>query len=287
MTADPGAAGPGVGEAGTVDPRVEANRQWWDDKVALHAGSAFYDLEGFRRGASALDPIEAAELGPVDGARLLHLQCHFGLTTLSLTRAGARVTGVDFSAPAIDLARRLASELGVDARFVRCTVDDAPEVVAEEFDVVFSSYGVLSWLPDLERWATTVARMLRPGGRFHLVELHPAACMFDDEVSEPRLRYPYFRGHEPLRFERPGTYAVPDAETEHQVTYAWPAAVSDVLGALLGAGLELSSFREFTTCHEQLRPWLVRGPDARWTSPSSLPPVPLVYALRARRPPEG
>ncbi len=267
-----------------MDPRLETNRQWWDDKVALHAGSAFYDLEGFRRGASALDPIEASELGAVDGARLLHLQCHFGLTTLSLARSGARVTGVDFSAPAIALARRLASELGLEARFVCSTVDDAPDALAEEFDIVFTSYGVLSWLPDLGRSASTVARTLRPGGRFHLVELHPAACMFDDEHVEPRLRYPYFRDPEAVRTERPGTYAVPDAETEHRVTYAWPAAISDVLGALLGAGLELASFHEFTTCHEQLRPWLVQGADGRWRSPPSLPAVPLVYALQARRP---
>jgi hypothetical protein len=108
--------------------------------------------------------------------------------------------------------------------------------------------------------------------------------MFDDETDEPRLRYPYFRPVEPLRTERPGTYAVPDAVTEHQVTYAWPAAISDVLGALLGVGLELASFREFTTCHEPLRPWLVRGPDGRWTSPPALPAMPLVYALEARRP---
>jgi SAM-dependent methyltransferase len=267
-----------------VDPRVEANRRWWDDKVALHARSPFYDLDGFRRGASALDPIEARELGPVAGVRLLHLQCHFGLVTLSLARAGARVTGVDFSPPAIDLARGLAAEEGIEARFVCCAVEDAPAEVEGEFDVVFTSYGVVTWLPDLDAWASTIARMLAPGGRFHLVELHPAAAMFDDETAEPRLRYPYFRGDEPLRFERPGTYAVPDAETDERVTYAWPASIGDVVGALLGAGLALVSFREFDTCHEQLRPWLVRGPDGRWRSPPGLPAVPLVYALEARRP---
>ena len=267
-----------------MDPRLEQNRAWWDEKVALHADSAFYDLEGVRAGASALDPIERAEVGDVRGQSVLHLQCHFGLGSLSLARCGARVTGVDFSATAIELARRLAAEFGLDARFVCCDLAEVPHRVRDTFDVVFTSYGVLSWLPDLAGWAAVVADALRPGGRFHLIELHPAACMFDDESADPRLRYPYFRGPEPIRTERPGTYAVPSAETVHQVTYAWPAAISDVLSALLDAGLRVEAFREFTSCHEQLRPWLVPTPDGSWGTPPELPAVPLVYAVRATRP---
>lgn len=267
-----------------MDSRLEENRGWWDEMVTLHAGSQFYDLEGIRAGRSALDPIERDEVGDVQDLSLLHLQCHFGLTTLSWARLGARVTGVDFSPVAVDLARRLAGEFDVDARFVCCDVYDVPEELADHFDVVFSSYGVLAWLPDLPRWAGVVAGALRPGGRFHLIELHPAACVFDDETGEVRLRYPYFRGPHPIRTDRPGSYAVPGANTEHQVTYSWPASISDVLSALLEAGLTVESFREFASCPEQLRPWLTPSSDGRWTTPPELPALPLVYALRASRP---
>jgi SAM-dependent methyltransferase len=267
-----------------VDPRLDTNRAWWDEKVVLHAGSSFYDVAGVRGGASALDRIERLEVGAVRGESLLHLQCHFGLTTLSLARDGARVTGVDFSPSAIDLARRLAADFDLEARFVCCDLYDTPERVPETFDVVFTSYGVLSWLPDLAGWAGVVAGALRPGGRFHLIELHPAACMFDDESPEVRLRYPYFRSDDPIRTERSGSYAVPDADTAEQVTYAWPAAISDVLTALLDAGLRIESFHEYPTCHEQLRPWLVPTGDGEWSAPPALPAVPLVYALRATRP---
>ncbi len=267
-----------------MDPRLETNRAWWDERVALHADSPFYDLDRVRAGASALDPIEETEIGDVRGASLLHLQCHFGMSTLSLARAGAGVTGVDFSTPAVDLARRLAAEFDLEARFVCCDLYEVPHAVPETFDVVFTSYGVLSWLPDLAAWAAVVAQALRPGGRFHLVELHPAACMYDDESTEPRLRYPYFRGSEPLRIQRRGSYAVPNAETTHEVTYSWPAAISDVLTALLEAGLRVESFREYSSCHEQLRPWLVPTGAGQWTTPPELPAVPLVYALRATRP---
>jgi 2-polyprenyl-3-methyl-5-hydroxy-6-metoxy-1,4-benzoquinol methylase len=266
----------------SVDRRVESNRRWWDQMVPIHAASPFYDVERFRAGGLSLDEIERGEVGDVRGQSLLHLQCHFGLGTLSWARLGARVTGVDYSAPAIELARRLAAELGLEARFLCSDLYELPDRLQERFDVVFTSYGVLTWLPDLARWGETVAGLLRPGGRLHLVELHPFAGMFDDETTEVRLRYPYFRGAEAIRIERPGSYAAPAAPTDLQVTYSWPAPVSAVLGALVDAGLRIESFREFGSCGEQLRPWLVLGPDGRWTAPPGWPAVPLLYALRAR-----
>jgi SAM-dependent methyltransferase len=264
-----------------ADRRLEVNRAWWDERVALHAPSPFYDLEGFRAGRLALDVIERGELGDVAGRDLIHLQCHFGLGTLSWARLGAQVTGVDFSGPAIELARRLASETNLEARFVCCDVYNTVQHVQQRFDVVFSSYGVLSWLPDLGHWAEVAGRLLRPGGRLHLIELHPATSMFDDETTELRLRYPYFREADPVRTERPGSYAVPETPTQHQTTYAWPTAISDVQTAVLDAGLQIVRFREFDSCHEQLRPFLIQGPDGRWRAPPGCPAVPLVYALTA------
>jgi SAM-dependent methyltransferase len=249
--------------------------------VPLHAASPFYDLERFRRGGLALDPVERSEVGDVRGRSLLHLQCHFGLGTLSWARLGARVTGVDYSVPAVELARRLAAELDLDARFVCSDLYEVPDRLHDRFDVVFTSYGVLSWLPDLARWGQIVAGLLRPEGRLHLVELHPFAGVFDDETDDVRLRYPYFRGPDPIRTDRPGSYAAPDAPTEHQVTYSWPAPLADVLGALLDAGLRIESFREFGSCGERLRRWLVPAADGRWTTPPGWPAVPLLYAVRA------
>jgi len=270
-----------------VDPRAEVNRAWWDERVGWHAESGFYDVASFEAGGLSLDVIERGEVGNVAGRDLMHLQCHFGLDTLSWARLGARVVGVDFSEPAIQLARRLATEAALEARFVCCDVYETLELVDERFDVVFSSYGVLSWLPDLGHWAEVVAGLLRPGGKVHLIELHPATCMFDDETTELRFRYPYFRSAEPTRVERSGSYAVPDAPTHEQTTFAWSSSISDVLTALLDAGLRIDRFREFDSCDEQLRPFLVQGPDGRWRAPPGWPALPLVYALTATRPASG
>jgi 2-polyprenyl-3-methyl-5-hydroxy-6-metoxy-1,4-benzoquinol methylase len=266
----------------TVDRRTESNRRWWDQMVPIHAASPFYDVERFRAGGLSLDEVERREVGEVRDQSLLHLQCHFGLGTLSWARLGARVTGIDYSPPAIELARRLAAELDLEARFLCSDLYELPNRLQERFDVVFTSYGVLTWLPDLARWGEIVAGLLRPGGRLHLVELHPFAGVFDDETADVRLRYPYFREPEAIRTERPGSYAAPGALTDHQVTYSWPAPISAVLEALVDAGLRIEAFHEFSSCPEELRPWLVLGPDGRWTTPPGWPAVPLVYALRAR-----
>jgi SAM-dependent methyltransferase len=267
-----------------VDELLATNRARWDELVALHAASSFYDVEGFRAGKLSLDSVVRDEVGDVAGCSLLHLQCHFGLDTLSWARLGATVTGVDFSEPAIALARELARDTELDARFLCCELDSLPEALDETFDVVFSSYGALCWLPDIEQWGRLVARYLRPGGRFHLIELHPFVAMFDDESPELRLRYPYFRDGTPIRDERHGSYAVPTARTEHTVTFSWPTPIAAVLGALIAAGLRIDAFHEYPRCNEEFRPGLVEHEDGYWTSPPGTPALPLTYAVRAGKP---
>ena len=189
-----------------MDQHLEANRRLWDAWTPFHVASAFYDVDGFKAGRKELGPIELAGVGDVRGRSLLHLQCHFGLDTLAWAGRGAIVTGVDFSEPAIVAARALAAELGIDARFVVSDVYALPDRLAGEYDIVFTSHGVLSWLPDLAGWARVVARFLKPGGAFFVVDTHPFAYVFDDERtdSELRVRYPYFPRPEPLREEKTG-----------------------------------------------------------------------------------
>lgn len=173
-----------------VNEFIGANRARWDELVDLHLASDFYSVDAFRAGGLHLDAIERAAVGDVAGRSLLHLQCHFGLETLSWARLGATVTGVDFSPAAISAASALAHELRIDAGFLCCELDQIPRQLDAAFDVVFASYGSLCWLPDLATWAAVAARCLRPGGRLHVVELHPFACMFDDESDELRIEFP-------------------------------------------------------------------------------------------------
>ena len=166
------------------DQRLLANRQNWNERTPVHAASDFYDVAGFKAGRITLTDIERGEVGDVSGKTLLHLQCHFGLDTMSWARLGATATGVDFSEAAIDLARSLNDELRLNTRFIRSDVYGLPDVLDEEFDVVFTSYGVLVWLPDLDRWARTIRRMLRSGGTFYLVEFHPFPHLYSIRATK-------------------------------------------------------------------------------------------------------
>ena len=150
-----------------------SNLEFWESVVPQHIKSDYYDVNGFLKGNSSLDEIEIGQVGNISGKTLLHLQCHFGLSTLSLARLGAIVTGIDFSSSAISEAKRLAKVSKIDATFVKANVYDLSENLQQKFDVVFSSYGVLCWLPNLNEWATQIAACLNHGGTFHLIEFHP------------------------------------------------------------------------------------------------------------------
>ena len=263
------------------DP-IDRNRELWDALVPVHLASDFYDVEGFRAGRCTLDPIEVEELGDVQGRSLLHLQCHFGLDTLSWARRGARATGMDFSAPAIEAARRLADEAGLDARFLCSEIGQVAASHRETYDIVFSSGGVLCWLPDLRPWAEAIAGWLEPGGVFYLREFHPVGGIFDDEhEGEPRLRYPYFPHAEPLVFEPDGlgSYADPDSPVD-MASAEWSHPVSEILGALLGAGLRLDFFHEFDFISYKSHLFLEQGEDGRWRHPDHPGGLPLMFSLK-------
>jgi SAM-dependent methyltransferase len=270
-----------------MDRYRETNRRHWDELVPIHVGSEFYDVAGFKAGKSTLQAIERGELGDVRGKSLLHLQCHFGLDTLSWARdAGAIVTGADFSAPAIEAARTLAREIGIDARFVHADLYGLPEHLHEQFDVVFTSYGVLGWLPDLRGWARIAARFVRPGGTFYVVEFHPFVWVFDDSpgVTDLRVRYPYFTGPSPLEIEVPADYADPAAHVENRITFNFPYELGAVVTSLVAAGLRIEFLHEFPYSPYRCWPFTAERPDGKARLIEHDGSVPLLFSLKATKP---
>lgn len=261
--------------------QLDTNRDLWDAWTEIHRDSSFYGVEAFRRGASTLKRIELDLVGDVRGSDLLHLQCHFGLDSLSWARLGARVVGVDFSPRAIDLARELAAEAGLDAVF-RCEdVSRLPGDWSERFDLVFSSYGVLPWLPDLRPWASGIQRVLRPGGSFHLVEFHPLANILDDDGRT--LRHPYFHSALPGEYRVTGSYADRSAPIEH-LAYEWSHSLADIHTALTRAGLTIRALREYPYSPYGCFDYLEETGPGRWTVRESEVDLPLVLAVHATKP---
>ena len=260
------------------------NLRRWNELVGIHARSGEYDLEGFLAGKSSLHSLELEALSDVRGRSLLHLQCHFGLDTLSWARLGARVTGVDFSDTAIELARSIAERIGVEAEFLCCNIYDLPERLEGQFDIVYTTYGILCWLHDIEGWARVVSRYLRPGGTFFIAEFHPIMWVFDNEhPSEFRVKYPYWQGEEPDYEESDGSYADPDAKLENRGTYNWAHPVSEVVGALLSAGLTIDDLGEypFSVDGTQMA-FMERRDDGYHEIPGY--GLPLMYSVRATKP---
>jgi SAM-dependent methyltransferase len=245
-----------------------------------------YDLDRFKAAIDRASGFAYDEVGDVAGTRLVHLQCHIGLDTLTLARRGARVTGLDFSEPAVDAARRIADELGmVDARFVAADVYDAHAAIAAAgiepvFDVVYTGVGALAWLSDVERWANVVASLLAPGGRFYIAEFHPITDVLDDERGTTVVG-DYFR-REPLRFDEPGSYADPAAQTESNESVQWQHGLGEVVSALVRAGLRVDFLHEHPSTFFQRFRALERGNDG-YCFPASSPRVPLMYSLHATK----
>jgi SAM-dependent methyltransferase len=266
-----------------VSDPYETNRHLWDRWTEIHAGSKFYDVDGFLRGEERLDPIVLELLGDLREKRLLHLQCHFGLDTLCLARRGAVVTGVDFSEKAIATAKEIAARADLEASFLRSSIEDLPRRLEGEFDVVFSSWGVLPWLGDLWRWADVVAHFLAPGGTFRLAEAHPFTWIFDDERMDDRLVpvQSYF-AKGPTLWPGTGTYAEVDApvDSDH---YEWMHTVSDVLAAIRAAGLRIESFVERPECAYRALSFVEEGEDGLWSAPEGSLRLPLSFTLVARR----
>lgn len=264
----------------------------WEERARIHLGPRGYDRSSHRAGRGALDAVAEAELGEVRGLRVLHLQCHTGDDTVAIAQRGAaEAVGLDFSPAAVEGARALAAEVGVAGRtrFVVSDLYAAAEALPGEdasFDLVFVTWGALGWLPDMAGWARVVARFLRPGGALYLAEAHPFALVFDNSgegagAGRPGWFVPYFhRGA--IAFDDPQDYADPEARVAASRTVVFQHALSDILGALWGAGLRPEWFREHARIPWRMFEGLARDAEGLWAWPER-PWLPLGFSLRAVR----
>jgi SAM-dependent methyltransferase len=269
-----------------MNPYTEANRARWNEMAALHPSSPLYRVDEFKAGANKLTWLDREEVGDVAGKSLLHLQCHFGLDTLSWARLGAEVTGFDFSETAIAAARSLAVEVGLPARFVLSTYDNLTRDLQGEFDYIYMSRGALCWLPDLAPLMAVVAHFLKPGGVYYVADTHPVLYALDDTpgATEPRFLYSYFHRDEPDRFEVETSYADPNARLEHATEYVWNHSIAEMVNAVQGAGLRLDFLHEFPFTYHPIVPNMVQDSRGDWRLSSPFDGnVPLMFSLRARR----
>ncbi len=267
-----------------MDPYVAKNRDLWDQWAEINYRSEFYAVSAFKQSPTPLDADVLAGLGELTGKSVLHLQCHFGMDSIRIKLAGAReVVGIDFSPKAIAMARSLAAEMKVDVRYLETDLYKLADVLEGQFDVVFTSYGVIGWLPDLEPWGRLIARYLKPGGRFFLIEGHPTMWLFDGSANDLVIKYPYFRQREPIELEPSvGTYADPSA-TFTGTEYSWPHELGETITALTSAGLRLEEMREYRHTVWKAFPFLVEESRERWVMPPGKPIIPMMFSLRATR----
>ena len=267
-----------------MDEYLENNRNLWNELTPIHARSEFYDVEGFKNGRSSmLYPIELEEMGDVTGKSLLHLQCHFGMDTLSWARLGAKVTGVDFSEDAIDTARALGKELGIEGNFICSDIYDLRNNLDGKFDIVYTSAGVLCWLPDLKKWAEIISHFLKPGGFFYILEGHPFMMVFDDsrDAKEPKVKYSYFHTPEPTEWEPEGDYADPDAVVTRG-SYEWTHDMGDIINSLISSGLKIEFLHEFPVLFFKWLPFMEKDDAGWWRLKGDR--LPLTFSIKATKP---
>ena len=260
---------------------IKSNRELWNELTDINFESEMYDVDAFLKGDNSLYSIEIEEVGDVQGKSMLHLQCHFGMDTLSWEKMGAIVTGVDFSEKAIEKAEHLRSRLGLKARFICSEISNLRNRLKEAFDIVFTCVGALCWLPDLKSWAKTIAAFLKPGGFFYIWEFHPFITVFKNERDTAGLEatYSYFPNAQPHKFEADLAYADWTKQTHHP-SYEWTHSLSEIFTALLEAGLRITQFNEFPFCSYDCFPFMEED-DKGWWRMKNQPEIPLMFSLKA------
>lgn len=257
---------------------LEINRELWNKRTGAHYHSEFYGVKSFLEGKSTLNKIELDLAGDVKGKSLLHLQCHFGMDTLSFARMGAEVTGIDLSDEAINKAIELKHKAGLQGNFICCDLYETRKHVTQKFDIVFTSYGTIGWLPDLDKWAEIIADSLNPGGIFIFAEFHPVYWMFDNGVS--KIEYSYFKKDDIIEEEK-NTYADKDAVIELK-SISWNHSLHESISALLDHGLIIEKFQEFDYSPYNIYQNGIEVGENKFQIKGMEGMLPLVFALRAR-----
>ncbi len=258
---------------------LNINKKLWDERVGIHYDSEFYDLKSFLKGKDSLNPIEIELLGDIKGKHILHLQCHFGQDTISLARRGAIVTGVDFSEKAIAKAKELNETLGTNAQFLVSDVYNLPENLTQKFDIVFTSYGVLGWLPDMKKWASVIEHFLKPNGELILVEFHPIVWMFNEHFS--KIDYGY-NDAQPIVEESQGTYTNPKADIKTK-SVSWNHGLSSVIQPLIEKDLYITHFAEHNASPYNCFNHTVQTGDNEFKIKGLEDKIPMLYSVKAMK----
>ncbi|WP_326983793.1 class I SAM-dependent methyltransferase [Chryseobacterium sp. MYb264] len=258
---------------------LEINKNSWNAKVEPHLKSDFYFVNEFLEGRTSLNSIELELLGDVKGKTILHLQCHFGQDSISLSRMGAKVTGIDLSDKAIETAKDLAQKAGTDTEFLCSDVYNLPNVLDQKFDLVFTSYGTIGWLPDLEKWAKIINHFLKPEGKFVMAEFHPVVWMFDDDFEG--IKYNYFN-EKPIAETYEGTYADQNADIVQDYVM-WNHSMAEVLDNLLQNNIQIEKFKEFDWSPYPCFKHVDEFEKGKWRIPQFGNKIPLVYAIKAQK----
>ena len=269
--------------AGTYEQAEANNQALWDEIAPVHF-RAYPEVDILREGGIVLDQLEMDALAPVEGKTLLHLQCHIGTDTLSWARLGATVTGVDFSGQSIRYARMLQEELELEATFVEASVYDLPKALEGEFDFVYTSRGVLCWLRDLNAWAQVIALFLKPGGIFYILETHPILNALEEtQPGELGFVHPYFHRPEPAKWDDDDPDYADSSYVSQHPSYEWDWTISDILTALLKAGLTIESFSEHDRLFWKRFPSMEPCAKRWYHHPNYTGKLPLLFALTARK----
>jgi SAM-dependent methyltransferase len=264
----------------------DANRRAWDERTQIHLRdtTGFYAVEKVLAGEDKLGPIEAAEIGEIEGLRGVHLQCHFGLDTICLSRRGAKMTGLDFSPEAIRTAREMAAKTGQNVEFVESNVFDARAALKGDFDFAFVTWGALNWLPDVAAWARVVASLLKPGGWLYLLEAHPVTLCLDQIDGKLVPYYPYRSAPDrPVVNDNMTTYNGDPTIMKNQRMYEWMHPLSDIQNGLIAAGMRIDWLHEHDNMAWPLFPMMRKSAGGNYRLPPEMPELPLADSLRASR----
>jgi SAM-dependent methyltransferase len=260
----------------------DGNRIFWDELADVHIHS--YGVDKFLAGQTTLDEIQLREMGDLKGKSLLHLQCHFGMDTLSLAREGAIVTGVDFSPRAIEHARKLSEQADIPARFIQSNIYNLKDHINEKFDIVYTTMGVLCWLKDIPEWARIISHFLKPGGILYLMESHPIINIFDDSKAGPlNITIDYFHKDDPIMWDDHHPDYSDPTHLQENPSYEWRWTISDILNSLISAGMTIEFFNEYDKVFSKFFPDMEQDQDGWWVLPNLRGKLPLMFSLRAMK----